>query len=115
MNILKKLGVITLLGVISIGVSGCGPDISIGMNEDKSGSYECKFCLDKNYISESGNINASNVDEVVEVLDSKFDKSLNLKIEVDKTSQKDKDIIVVSYDYSNPEDLNDHVERTIKG
>lgn len=105
---MKKIrGHLTFLLILLIGVlcSGCSSHSTMKANKDGSGTFSCKYSIDKKIYTSSTYVTIKNSKDLVTQLQKKLPKGTNVKFTLDTTSSKTYDYITASFTYSSLEEL----------
>ena len=96
----KFILVSLLIGMISIISSGCSAKSNMKTNTDGSGTFSCKYSIEKKIYTEKNYTKISSSQELVQQLKKKVPKGTDLKFNLDTKSSKTEDIITASFTYS---------------
>ena len=96
----KFILVSLLICIVSILCSGCTGSSNMNMNTDGSGTFSCKYSIEKKIYSEKNYTKISSSKELVNEMKKKVPKGTDLKITLDTKTSKTEDIINVSFTYS---------------
>lgn len=96
----KFILVSLLIGLITIISSGCSNKSTMKTNTDGSGTFSCKYTIEKKIFNEKNYTKISSSKELVQQLQKKVPKGTDLKFNLDTKSSKTEDIITASFTYS---------------
>lgn len=96
----KFILVSLLIGMVSIISSGCSAKSTMKANTDGSGTFSCKYTIEKKIFTEKNYTKISSSKELVQQLQKKVPKGTDLKFNLDTKSSKTEDIITASFTYS---------------
>lgn len=103
---MNKGYVVVLIMLLGIIITGCSPVTTVTMDENGKGTLSYKMDIKKNAIEETGFTVAKNIDEFAKLLESKMEKTLDIKVSVDKTSSNEVDYIIFTMTYNSIEEYN---------
>ena len=92
--------VLVLILLIVALCSGCSSHSTMKVNKDGSGTFSCKYSIDKKLYTSSTYVTIKDSKELVAQLEKKVPKGANVKFTLDTTSSKTQDFITATFSYS---------------